>query len=115
MRSLLELLRPPVVPPTPLDDPEAQELVTVGVYDRGGSLYLCPTDDTVSARIVKVITITRDVYERYQAAYVEWSRIQQILDGFPKTLRQRKPSVRKARVEIPDLGTQPQAMTENQY
>lgn len=75
-------------------------------------LFLCPPDDETKSRTIKIITIPLALYRRYTAAHSEWSKVQQRLDSFPRALKERKPSVRKPRVAIPDLGTSPQPTAE---
>jgi hypothetical protein len=97
---------------TDLEEP-ALELVTCGIYERGGMLYLCPPD-APSPHTVKIVTTPLSLQVDYDEAYHNWGVVQSILSDLPKALRPRKPSVRRPRTEIPDLADSPTVPTSSE-
>jgi hypothetical protein len=76
-------------PDTEPASPEKPALVTCGIYLSGRDYFLCaPGNEAI--RGVKIVTVPRELYERYLAAEKGWLAVQGELVSLPKSLRPRK-------------------------
>jgi hypothetical protein len=74
----------------------AKPPVTSGIYLSGRNWFLCRPDNE-EIRGVKIVTVPRELYDRYLAAEYEWLYVQGRLEVLPKSLQPRKRSTRKAK------------------
>jgi hypothetical protein len=83
--------------PTPEQRPltNTPALVTCGVKEQWGALFLCDVD--ADLRGVKIITIPAVLHGKYLAAAKLWTVVQGELEEYPRTLRPRRRSTRKAK------------------
>jgi hypothetical protein len=73
-------------------------LVTCGIYLSGRDWFLCsPINEQI--RGVKIVTVPKELYDRYVKAETEWLRVQGLLGSYPQSLQPRRRSTRKAKVE----------------
>lgn len=92
-----------LLPPQP---PRTFELVQVGVIARAGEYRIVETDEARTG--VRLMSIPRDLLERYHAALREWNSVQRHIQRFPTALRPRKPrslTPREPRVTISGSGS----------
>jgi hypothetical protein len=85
--------------PTPEQRPltNTPALVTCGIYKHGKNLLLVNSASYV--RGMKIVTISPELYQRFELALYEWIEVQDELAALPKSLRPRRRSTRKAKVE----------------
>jgi hypothetical protein len=84
-------------PDTEPASPEKPALITSGILQTPMGLVLCSVETPI--RGVKIVTVPKEFYARYIAAEKEWDAVQGELAALPKTLRPRRRSTRKARVQ----------------
>jgi hypothetical protein len=84
-------------PDTEPASPENPALVTCGIYKHGKNLLLVNSASYV--RGMKIVTISPELYQRFELALYEWIEVQDELAALPKSLRPRRRSTRKAKVE----------------
>jgi hypothetical protein len=81
--------------PSPFSS-EKPALVMSGIYLSGRNWFLCRPDNE-EIRGVKIVTVPRELYNRYVGAEIAWLGVQGELASLPKSLQPRRRSTRKAK------------------
>jgi hypothetical protein len=79
------------------EEPKPTALVQLGIHRYGKNLFLCDPDRPY--RGLKLVTVTEEFRDRYFEAESRWADVQGVLSRIPATLRPRRKSTRKAKVE----------------